>query len=190
MKKQILNILFIAAGLTSFAQVGVGTDTPTTTLHVDAPAGLTTATGVTIPVVTDDMTSTGVSGTEVSQMVYSSHANSTGYYFWDGSAWSTLISSEPNLGAAIDIDVSSDVTISQNASAYNLINGAPFTDPTITLPDPSGVNMGRLIAIINTNSTTTINLGGSIAGNNTQFGGGKSGMLYSNGTNWVVVVED
>ena len=93
MKKQLLSVLFIAACLTSYAQVGVGTDSPTTTLHVDAPTGLTTSTGVTIPVVTDDMTTTSVNGTEVSQLVYSSHANSTGFYFWDGAAWSALRSS-------------------------------------------------------------------------------------------------
>ena len=191
MKKQILSVLFIIKALALFAQLGVGTISPTTTLHIAAsPEGLTKATGITIPVVNEDMTATIVIGTEVSQLVYSSHTNSTGYHFWNGSSWRALLSSGTHLESTIDIDVSSDITISQNASIYNLINGVPSENPTLTLPSPSGVNADKLIAIINSNTATTINLAGNIVGNITQLGSGKSGILYSNGTHWTSVIED
>ncbi len=143
MKKQILSILFIAAGLTSFAQVGVGTELPTTTLHVAAPAGLTTATGVTIPVVTDDMTTTAVNGMEVSQLVYSSHANSTGYYYWDGSAWGAL-GGTASLNYTATADPSYAIQASDDIIEYTnnaVANGFSF---------PSTVPAGKIFYIIST----------------------------------------
>lgn len=191
MKKQILSTLFITIGLASFAQIGVGTISPATTLHIAAASSdLTAATGITIPVVNTDMTTTKIKGKKYSQLVYSSHTNSKGYHFWNGSAWSALLSTGTHLEATIDIDVSSDVTISENASIYNLINGGSSENPILTLPSPSGVNADKLITIINTNTATTINLDGDIIGNITQLGSGKSAVLYSNGTHWVSVIED
>ncbi len=56
-KNQLLTLLFIAGSLTTFAQVGVGTQSPTTTLDVvgaagDTPGALNTVDGIAVPVVT------------------------------------------------------------------------------------------------------------------------------------------
>ena len=78
MKKYILTIMLFSLGFAGYAQVGIGTATPTTTLHVVESGSFSSTTGITIPVVTEDMTTTTTDGTEVSQLVYSTNASSTG----------------------------------------------------------------------------------------------------------------
>jgi hypothetical protein len=189
MKKYILTIMLFSLGFTGYAQVGIGTATPTTTLHVVESGSFSSTTGITIPVVTEDMTTTSTNGTEVSQLVYSTNASSTGYYYWNGTAWTPMVPNGANLGPIIDVDVSSDAAIPGSGSTFNLTNGGAFASPTITLPSTSIAEAGKLLAIINLNSTTTINLS-NVVGSNVQMGGGKSGLFISNGSSWVLIVED
>lgn len=88
MKKQIVLIAaFFMLTFVSFAQVGVGNTNPLTTLEVTgANAGgvLTATDGVTVPRVSTDMTAAPAAGTLVGQLVYSTNAASTGFYFWNG----------------------------------------------------------------------------------------------------------
>ena len=117
MKKIILTIAFVATGLMSFAQVGVGTSNPETSLHVvganasgagNTPGTLTAVDGITVPVVIDDMTDAGtVNGTKTSQLVYSTNANSTGYYYWNGTAWAALV---PSTKRSIRVDATGNLT--------------------------------------------------------------------------------
>lgn len=92
MKKLILSAAFLMLTAFSFAQVGIGTTAPTTTLDVvgaagDTPGALAATDGVTVPRVTTDMTASPAAGTTASQLVYSTHASSTGFYYWSGTAW-------------------------------------------------------------------------------------------------------
>ena len=64
MKKYILTIMLFSLGFAGYAQVGIGTATPTTTLHVVESGSFSSTTGITIPVVTEDMTTTTTDGTE------------------------------------------------------------------------------------------------------------------------------
>ena len=97
MKKYILTIMLFSLGFAGYAQVGIGTATPTTTLHVVESGSFSSTTGITIPVVTEDMTTTTTDGTEPSQLVYSTNASSTGYYYWNGTAWRALIKTAPSV---------------------------------------------------------------------------------------------
>mgnify|MGYP006086720391 FL=1 len=98
-KQQLLILLFFAAGIMTYAQIGVGTTSPTTTLdilgenHTTAPGPLVATDGVTVPRVTTDMTATPAAGSTRGQLVYSDHTSSTGFYYWDGSSWVPLSSS-------------------------------------------------------------------------------------------------
>lgn len=98
MKKIILSAAFLMLTAISFAQVGVGTTSPTTSLDVvgaagNTPGALAATDGVTIPRVTTDMTGSPAAGTTASQLVYSTHASSTGFYYWSGMAWLPLVPS-------------------------------------------------------------------------------------------------
>ena len=91
-KNQLLSLLFIAGSLTTFAQVGVGTQTPMTTLDISVgavPAALATGNGITVPSVTDAAT-TAVAGTNDGQMVYDTTQKA--FYYWNAgtSAWTRV----------------------------------------------------------------------------------------------------
>ena len=195
--KKITLSLFLVVACNTFAQVGVGTQTPVTTLDVVGAAGTTpgalnTIDGIAVPVVTDDMTTTTTVGSRISQLVYSNNAASTGFYFWNDTAWTALSGGDSgvSLGALTNVDISTNVTLPSTGSVFNLINGASFGGPTITLPPTTTAETGKIITILHTSSpTTTINLG-NVVGGNTQLGGDKSGLFVSNGSAWVLVTED
>ena len=82
-KKNTLS-LFLVVACNAFAQVGVGTETPVTTLDVvgqagNTPGALNTIDGIAVPIVTDDMTTTTTNGSKISQLVYSNNPASTGF---------------------------------------------------------------------------------------------------------------
>ena len=138
------------------------------------------------------MTTTTTVGSRISQLVYSNNAASTGYYFWNGTAWAAMSGGDSgvSLGALTNVDISTNVTLPSTGSVFNLINGASFGGPTITLPPTTTAETGKIITILHTSSpTTTINLG-NVVGGNTQLGGDKSGLFVSNGSAWVLVTED
>ena len=119
MKKYILTIMLFSLGFAGYAQVGIGTATPTTTLHVVESGSFSSTTGITIPVVTEDMTTTTTDGTETSQLVYSTNASSTGYYYWNGTAWRALIKTAPSVRVT-----TSDTLSASDLNGYVLYNGS------------------------------------------------------------------
>ena len=90
--KKITLSLFLVVACNAFAQVGVGTQTPATTLDVSVgatPAALATGNGITVPSVTDAAT-TAVEGTNDGQMVYDTTEKA--FYYWNAgtSAWTRV----------------------------------------------------------------------------------------------------
>ena len=146
MKKYILTIMLFSLGFAGYAQVGIGTATPTTTLHVVESGSFSSTTGITIPVVTEDMTTTTIDGTEPSQLVYSTNASSTGYYYWTGAAWTALVP-EPDLVTKSLVTVSSDGGSYTASSTDDIIRYTGDGDLQLTLPDV--VPVGKIYYIIN-----------------------------------------
>ena len=172
MKKYILTTVFAVICLVASAQVGVGTANPETSLHVvgasatgtaNIPGGLTSADGITVPIVTTDMTSTSTPGTKISQMVYSTNTASTGYYFWSGTNW-VVMSGAPEIEihygtdvVTIDVQVTADLDISASSNnVFNLTNGEASSSYHITMPDPA-TNVGRVIIFNTLNSVNSGN---------------------------------
>lgn len=160
--KKITLSLFLVVACNAFAQVGVGTELPATTLDVvgqagDIPGALDTIDGIAVPIVTDDMTTTATNGSKISQLIYSNHAASTGFYFWDGTTWTPMGggSSGPDFtigtGGILDVDVTVTSDFSANTT-NNILNitasGAGPGATPITLPTPA-TNAGRIMVIIN-----------------------------------------
>ena len=191
--KKLTFSLFLLFTCVAFAQVGVGTQTPATTLDVvgasgNTPGALNTIDGIAVPVVTDDMTTTATTGSKVSQLVYSNNAASTGFYFWDGAAWTAM-----GGGGAMSPDFSAGVlTITLDGTNHDfsgLIENSIHITPTagfgndfITLPDPAA-NIGRIIVIKNN--------GGKGVGVTNAFDSGtaviatRSAAYFSDGVHWV-----
>ena len=149
--KKITLSLFLVVACNAFAQVGVGTQTPATTLDVVGAAGATpgalnTIDGIAVPVVTDDMTTTATAGSRISQLVYSNNAASTGYYFWNGTAWTALSG-----GAAA---AARTVTVTASA-AYAILLTDDIIEYTSTTPAvwtfPTGAAIGKTFTVVTTN---------------------------------------
>ena len=191
MKKYILTIMLFSLGFAGYAQVGIGTANPQTTLHVvgnagDTPGALNAIDGITVPVVTDDMTTTATNGTKISQLVYSTNASSTGYYHWNGSSWMPL---NTMLNATIEnIDCSSACSATNNSANFYFLSNTPFPAGTsLTLPAAS-TRTGDIIVISNIDGA-----GGDISFTNTLIGSesllppNSTYSLVSNGSNWIII---
>ena len=203
MKKIIFTIAFIATGLVASAQVGVGTTNPETSLEVvgknadattKAPAGLDAADGITVPVVTTDMTIAlpGIAaGTRVSQMVYSTFAGKQGYYFWDGAKWNAMVPAAAvapryeNIRGTVPtgLNVAGAYTVkSTDFFIYTTANGAvSITFPVLTVADA-----GRLVIVYNDNvgsvANSLLGVEGLISNN-----GGRGRTILWTGTKWVTI---
>jgi hypothetical protein len=137
--KKITLSLFLVVACNAFAQVGVGTQTPATTLDVVGAAGTTpgalnTIDGIAVPVVTDDMTTTATAGSRISQLVYSNNAASTGYYFWNGTAW-TAMSGGAAAAPSIRDNVTNEALTAADLNGYVIVTEAiptPFDLSTLT----------------------------------------------------------
>ena len=192
MKKYILTIMLFSLGFAGYAQVGIGTATPTTTLHVVESGSFSSTTGITIPVVTEDMTTTTTDGTEPSQLVYSTNASSTGYYYWTGAAWTPLVpagygiatgSITSTLGIT-NVNDPGPYTVLDSDRVINVTYGNSDSDYILSLPDPSS-HTGRMICIISSAFTPQIQFSTNSPTGGTQIvpSGGAS-LVISNGAEW------
>ena len=189
MKKQILTLMIASISLIGYAQVGVGTVDPETTLDVvgtnttvvdgatDTPGNLNAADGITVPTVSTDMTATATAGNQVSQLVYSTHANSTGFYYWTGAAWAAV-----GAPAAISVRVATNGTLtSTDLNGYIIdTSGESYDLATLTAVD------GNTITFLQ-NSSSLLTISGVASNNVTgpfQQGGGVSYVYDAQTDGW------
>jgi len=195
MKKFILTAAFAVATLGAFAQVGVGTQNPSTTLDVVGANGATTPgaldakDGVTVPRVSTDMTGSPLAGTTAGQLVYST-AN-TGFYFWDGDSWEPIggSASGPDftVGGTSMLDASGGSADASSDQVNNIfiVTTAGFGSQAVTLPTANATNRGRVVLVVNSftggasfSITNAYNSGFTI-------GQGDSFIYICDGTQWI-----
>lgn len=136
MKKSLLSLSFLGLSILSYAQVGIGTNSPKATLHVVGnPTDVNTADGIIAPIITrTDLiaknnqytaTQTGaiVYVTDLSGTADTTKAvdvNTIGYYYFDGTKW---VKFTPT------ITISNGIT--KDASSGDLQLGGTLIKPTI-----------------------------------------------------------
>jgi hypothetical protein len=201
MKKQILTLMVAAISITGFAQVGVGTANPDSTLDVvaanttvvagatDTAGILTSADGITVPSVTDAST-TSINGVNDGQLVYDTTQKAFYYFNSATTTWTAVgggaaaaVPYEEILGAVTTVTTGS-YTIA--ATDYTVIT-EHTSGVTITFPDLTAAEAGRTLFVVN-NNTSGGNTILNVTGNLGMFPGRSYGVMWS-GTTWFALTK-
>jgi hypothetical protein len=200
MKKQILTLMVAAISITGFAQVGVGTANPDSTLDVvaanttvvagvtDTAGILTSADGITVPSVTDAST-TSINGVNDGQLVYDTTQKAF-YYFNSATTTWTAVGGG---GAAVPYEeiLGTVTTVTTGSYTVAATDYAVITNHsagvTITFPDLTAAEAGRTLFVFNNNTATVNNLlSGTIIGRQTNTQLRAMEFLWS-GAAWFII---
>jgi hypothetical protein len=193
MKKQILTLMVAAISITGFAQVGVGTANPDSTLDVvaanttvvagatDTAGILTSADGITVPSVTDAST-TAINGVNDGQLVYDTTQKAF-YYFNSATTTWTAVGGASAPAAPTFRGTTSTVISDADIGNYVIYTGTggAFDLDSLTL------TAGAILTIIDNGSpfgmTSTL---GNIAANSNpaQAAQGTTQQWICDGTTW------
>ena len=152
MKKNILIATAFLVAFTMNAQVGIDTDNPQVSLHVaganettatSTPGVLSAADGVLVPRVTTDMrdSETPANGTIVGQLVFSTDADSTGFWYWTGvtsgsgtGAFWDPVGGSTSTSPSVRIESSSTTVTNDDLNGYIILStsGQAVNFPTVS----------------------------------------------------------
>lgn len=203
----VLSVGYISAQQEYEGKVGINIQEPKATLEIDSyKADGTTKEGILIPRLAKQVVAQMKAlNPEESTLVYVTDEVATadaadfvgtgkGFYFYDAatSKWTKLgageSSSVTETGAIVRNIKSVDGTIpstSWGESDFTVVGTG--SNGSVTLPDPSGTNTGRIISFRN-QSTSQRNYAGSFQPkNNTTINSGRGHLLQSDGTAWYVI---
>ena len=184
MKKYILTIMLFSLGFAGYAQVGIGTASPTLTLEVvgaNDNGAVTGADGVLVPRVNDADMSTATDGTVDGQMVYNTVAKK--FYYWNATAWTVVggvaaSTFRTETGNSIsDADIGNYVICTSGNPVFDLDNLTLTAGAKITFIDSSSGNIGF--------TSTLGNIG--INTRNVQVTAGGSMVWICDGTSWYLL---
>ena len=184
MKKYILTIMLFSLGFAGYAQVGIGTASPTLTLEVvgaNDNGAVTGVDGVLVPRVNDADMSTATDGTVDGQMVYNTVAKK--FYYWNATAWTVVggvaaSTFRTETGNSIsDADIGNYVICTSGNPVFDLDNLTLTAGAKITFIDSSSGNIGF--------TSTLGNIG--INTRNVQVTAGGSMVWICDGTSWYLL---
>ena len=164
MKKYILTIMLFSLGFAGYAQVGIGTASPTLTLEVvgaNDNGAVTGVDGVLVPRVNNTDMSSATAGTKEGQMVYNTVAKK--FYYWNGTAWTVVgglatSTFRTESGNSIsDADIGNYVICTGPAPQFDLDNITLTAGAKITFIDSSSGNIGFTSALGNIGVNTRTN---------------------------------
>lgn len=189
----VVCIMFI--GVTSFAQMGIGTTTPNTNsmLDVDVSAIAGTKKGFLPPRMTTAQRNTlgsAIGATEAAMLVYDT--NESAYYYWNGSAWVELGGGDTSIG---NIYLTSAVSNFNIGSSATLINSATTIVNSTNFDSPSNGRLrytGASTKIFKISATISFkrNSGSSGTVESFSFGFGKNGSTAVVGASSSVIFND
>ena len=184
MKKYILTIMLFSLGFAGYAQVGIGTASPTLTLEVvgaNDNGAVTGVDGVLVPRVNDTDMSTATDGTVDGQMVYNTVAKK--FYYWNATAWTAVgglatSTFRTESGNSIsDADIGNYVICTGAAPQFDLDNITLTAGAKITFIDSSSGNIGFTSTLGNIGVNTRTN----------QASGGGSMVWICDGVSWYLL---
>jgi hypothetical protein len=197
----------------SLAQVGVGTNDPKASLHVEgSPTDAAKVDGVIIPKLTGNQLhakNAAYGADQIGAMVYVTalpttpgddtvNINKVGFYYHDGTVWQPVGGASDNF--KIDItgvtmvingtqpEIVVDLTDDTTTKVLKIESDVNFFNPnTLTLPAPAN-NQGRFLIVITETSVGNVNLINA-SGGVRQIASGRSTMLFCDGVAWYMVVN-
>ena len=180
MKKYILTIMLFSLGFAGYAQVGIGTASPTLTLEVvgaNDNGAVTGVDGVLVPRVNNTDMSSATDGTVDGQMVYNTVAKK--FYYWNGTAWHAV--GEPVISSIVA------TTPTPTYAGETVIIDNNTATHTFTLPTPA--SYPNKIIYYRNNSTEaggsgTANFVTNVPVNNSSCAANRGVVFFSDGSNW------
>ncbi len=202
MKKYLTATLALTIGAAAYAQVGINTNTPASTLDIVAKTAagntVTTSEGLLVPRV-DRARALSMASPATSTIIYVNDAttgsatgtaqniDAAGFYYFDGSFWVKWAASAASSALNVTAELTTDYTVAATDDIILINSSAPVYN--LTLPT-SGVTVGKRLYVSQIGSANVALLPSGVIRNssyNSINGGNSATLIYLGSGKWDVV---